>query len=61
MAITKLPTFEKYTVDLKLRQFRFINKKQKLEIIDFDTKQGQKILKKISINRFTNESKLLKE
>ncbi len=61
MAIIKLPTFEKYTVDLKLRQFRFINKKQKLEIIDFDTKQGQKILKKISINRFTNESKLLKE
>ncbi|NLG06684.1 MAG: hypothetical protein GX559_03255 [Candidatus Pacebacteria bacterium] len=61
MAITKLPTFEKYTVDLKLRQFRFINKKQKLKIIHFDTKRGKKILKKISINRFTNESKLLKE
>ena len=41
----KLPIFQGYTVDMRLKQFRRITKKG-IEFIDFDSKKGTALLKK---------------
>ncbi len=39
----RLPEFEGYFVDVRLRQFRKVHK-QTVEFIDFDSEKGEKIL-----------------
>jgi hypothetical protein len=42
-----LKTFEGYTVDLRLRQFRKVIIGESLEFIDFENRKGQKLLRKL--------------
>jgi len=46
--VRTLKTFDDYTVDLRLQQFRKIEFEsfEDIEFIDFDTPKGQKLLKK---------------
>ncbi len=46
MIVKKLPVFNKYVVDFKLNQFRKIDK-NKLKIIEFNSKKGQQLLKQL--------------
>ncbi len=39
-----LPTFKGFTVDKRLRQFRKVGQGWQIEFIDFDSKQGKKLL-----------------
>jgi len=39
----RLPMFKGYTVDLKLKQFRKVDK-QRIEFISFDSEKGERIL-----------------
>lgn len=55
MATKKLPTYKRFTIDVRLRQFRSFDKNHKLIIIDFETKKGKKLLKEILINGFNNK------
>ncbi len=55
MSIRKLPTYQKFVIDIRLRQFRSFDKNQKLIIIGFETKKGKKLLKEILINGFTTK------
>lgn len=55
MATKKLPTYQKFIIDTRLRQFRSFDKNHKLIIIGFETKEGKKLLKEISINGFTTK------
>lgn len=55
MPIKKLPIYKKTTIDVRLRQFRSFDKNHKLIIIGFETKEGKKLLKEISINGFTTK------
>lgn len=41
--VNKLPEFEGYTVDVRLRQFRRVHQ-QSIEFIDFNSTSGQKLL-----------------
>ena len=41
----KLPIFQGYTVDMRLKQFRRVTEKG-IEFIDFDSKKGTVLLKK---------------
>jgi len=59
MALKKLPTFEGYTVDVRLRQFRKVNK-ENIQFINFDSVKGEKILLKY-IETLNPESKEFKE
>ncbi|MBI2651895.1 hypothetical protein HYX00_00385 [Candidatus Woesearchaeota archaeon] len=43
--VNKLPEFEGYTVDVRLRQFRRVHQ-QSIEFIDFDSIEGERILSK---------------
>lgn len=44
--VTKLPEFKGYTVDEKLKQFRKVDReKPSIEFVDFDSKEGKKLLK----------------
>jgi len=45
MTILKLPTFQGYTVDTRLRQFRKIDRKN-IRFIDFYSNEGEKLLLK---------------
>ncbi len=40
----RLPTFEGYTVDIRLREFRRLDYGKEPEFIDFDTEQGDQLL-----------------
>lgn len=43
---TKLPEFEGYTVDERLRQFRKVDpKKPSIDFVDFDSEEGQELLR----------------
>ena len=47
---TRLPMFNGYTIDHRLRQFRkveFKNKEPSIKFIDFDSKQGKALLRKM--------------
>ena len=59
MTLQKLPIFEGYTVDIRLKQFRKINK-ENIQFIDFDSIEGEKILLKY-IETLDQESKEFKE
>lgn len=42
---TKLPEFNGYTVDEKLKQFRKVDRDEpSIEFIDFDSEKGQELL-----------------
>jgi len=43
----ELPTFRGYTIDARLKQFRKISSDRTIEFIDFDNKEGQKLLNEI--------------
>ncbi len=45
--IRVLPTFEGYTIDDRLRQFRRFNDEGWLEIIDFGTPKGKAIRERL--------------
>ncbi len=40
----ELPTFNGYTVDKRLRQFRKVNRETGIEFIEFDSALGQELL-----------------
>ena len=42
--MTVLPTYKKYTVDYRLREFRLMNYPDKSEFISFQSPQGFKML-----------------
>lgn len=44
MGLRKLPEFEGYTVDLRLRQFRRVHAAEGIDFIDFDSEEGKAIL-----------------
>jgi hypothetical protein len=40
-----LPTFKTYTVDVRLRQFRKVDRnKPTIDFVDFDSEEGRKLL-----------------
>ncbi|GEM_PF-1949749 len=53
MKLRILPIFQEYSVDLKLRQFRKISKANKIEFVEFSSKKGQELLKKLRRNGYT--------
>jgi len=55
----KLPVFEGYTVDVRLKQFRKVNN-EKIQFIDFDSPNGEKILSRY-IKSLDSRSKEFKE
>jgi len=59
MALQKLPIFEGYYVDVRLKQFRKVSK-ENIHFIDFDSIGGEKILLRY-IESLDNESKEFKE
>lgn len=42
--VRKLKAFQGFTVDLRLRQFRKVEYGKQLDFIDFDSKEGRKLL-----------------
>lgn len=40
---TKLPEFNGYTVDVRLKQFRKVSNHNSIEFVDFDSKKGKRI------------------
>jgi len=43
--VTELPTFNGYTVDEKLKQFRKVDRDEpSIEFVDFDSDKGQELL-----------------
>ena len=54
----KLPLFEEYVVDVRLRQFRKVDK-QDIEFIDFNSQKGKKIMSRY-IQSLNSESKEFK-
>lgn len=52
--MAKLPTFRGYTVDYRLKQFRFVHPGDcvcgggKIEFIDFDSEKGRSLLLELS-------------
>jgi hypothetical protein len=47
MAVTVLPTFKSYTVDLRLKEFRRAIPDATLEFIPFSTPEGKKLLEEL--------------
>lgn len=43
----KLPEFNGYTVDLRLREFRKIKYGKSIEFISFESRKGKKLLQKM--------------
>ena len=43
----KLPEFKGYTIDERLREFRKVVHGKSIEFIDFDSRKGMKLLKKM--------------
>lgn len=43
--VRMLKVFNRYTVDLKLQQFRKVDYGREIEFVDFDNSKGQKLLK----------------
>jgi len=43
----KLPEFKGYTVDERLREFRKVVHGRSIEFIDFDSKKGRKLFRKM--------------
>jgi hypothetical protein len=44
--IRQLPVFKGYTVDARLKQFRRVEYGKRLQFIEFDSPQGEKLLVK---------------
>jgi hypothetical protein len=43
--VTKLPEFNGYTVDERLKQFRKVDReKPSVDFVDFDSEEGEKLL-----------------
>ena len=59
MVVNQLPIFEGYTVDIRLKQFRKINKKG-IIFLDFNSEKGEKLLLKY-IKTLDSESEEFKE
>lgn len=59
MVLQKLPIFKGYTVDVRLKQFRKVNKKQ-IEFLDFDSVKGEILLSEY-IKSLNSKSKEFKE
>jgi hypothetical protein len=53
MTLKKLATFEKYTIDFKLRQFRDLTNTKKIIFIPFESESGLKILKRMRERGYT--------
>jgi hypothetical protein len=53
MPVRMLPTFKGYTVDHRLRQFRFLQFDWALEFIDFDSPCGQQLLAELRQEGYT--------
>lgn len=43
----KLPEFNGYTVDFRLREFRKVEYGKSIEFIPFDSKKGMKLMQKL--------------
>lgn len=43
----KLPDFQGYTVDFRLREFRKVEHGKSIEFIPFDSKKGMKLMQKM--------------
>ena len=59
MAVRKLPTFNGYTVDVRLGQFRKVIYGQRPEFIPFESKQGRKLLKALSRKGYTTPEEIV--
>ncbi len=57
--VKKLPEFNGYTVDIKLKQFRKTDPKNNISFIDFKSEKGDNILSKY-INYLYKEIKTMK-
>ena len=57
--INILPTFEGYTVDIRLKEFRKVDPQKGLEFIPFDSLQGDRLLEGFieTINADTSEGR----
>jgi hypothetical protein len=49
MSVTILPTFRRYTVDLRLQEFRRSIPDVALDFIAFDSPEGRKLLEELKI------------
>lgn len=43
----RLPEFEKYTVDFRLKEFRKVEYGKSIEFISFESKEGKRLLRKM--------------
>jgi hypothetical protein len=59
MAVRRLPTFNGYTVDDRLREFRKLSYGKRPEFIPFDSKQGRHLLKKLRAQGFTTPEEII--
>jgi len=59
MTLQKLPIFEGYTVDVRLKQFRKVNN-WRIDFINFYSEKGEKILNRY-IESLNSESKEFKK
>ena len=58
MSVTKLPTFNGYTVDNRLREFRKLYGKR-LEFIPFDSRRGRTLLKALQAKGYTTPEEII--
>jgi hypothetical protein len=47
MGLRQLPTFDGCTVDLRLREFRRVHDNGWIDFIDFDSEEGQALLRRM--------------
>lgn len=59
MATKRLPTFQGYTVDMRLREFRKMNVGELPEFIAFDSTRGRRLLKELRTHGFTTPEEIL--
>lgn len=55
----RLPMFNGYTVDERLREFRKIHFGELPEFISFDSKRGRTLLKKLQAQGFTTPEEII--
>lgn len=59
MPVRKLPTFNGYTVDNRLREFRKLSYGTRPEFIPFDSQRGRTLLKQLRAHGFTTPEEII--
>jgi hypothetical protein len=58
MTVIRLPTFNGYTVDTRLKEFRKVNLK-KMKFIPFESKRGRKLLRALHAKGYTTPEEII--